>query len=152
MTFKTLENQNLTYLDLKPLFELRKTLNKPKLCTNFDLSLKCWPNFDFNWQVNNNKNRLLLLIRRVIATQAADMDAVREKRQFFESMNDLAEINASYDYDQSLQRTPAFNFMENGRFLFNIQTVTTTTTLSSSVVVSSLLTCAPTSGAALPTC
>merc|ERR1712071_582508 len=69
-------------------------------------------------------------VERVIATQAADMDAVREKRQFFESMNDLAEINASYDYDQSLQRTPAFNFMENGRFLFNIQTVTTTTTLS----------------------
>merc|ERR1712071_212183 len=44
-------------------------------------------------------------VERVIATQAADMDAVREKRQFFESMNDLAEINASYDYDQSLQRT-----------------------------------------------
>jgi len=81
-------------------------------------------------------------IQRVMATQVAEMDDVRHKRQFLrEDLSyDPSAIASSQYYDEP-KVTHYLNVKDGGRFLFNIQIATSTVTSFTVVKVSTLVTC-----------
>jgi len=77
-----------------------------------------------------------------MATQVAEMDDVRHKRQFLrEDLSyDPSAIASSQYYDEP-KVTHYLNVKDGGRFLFNIQIATSTVTSFTVVKVSTLVTC-----------
>merc|ERR1712071_724571 len=81
-------------------------------------------------------------IQRVMATQVAEMDDVRQKRQFLREdfSYDPSAIASSHYYEEP-KVTHYLNMKDGGRFLFNVRTATSTVTSYSVVTASTLVTC-----------